>query len=177
MASLDNSTGHEQDHPAPVPEPPAPRPRGEGAAEEEESANAQGDVGADPQNTTHTAACDPHEYQPPHPDADTEKDATDKEKKAIAVKYWCGNPNCEKELDPKKLKSCSGCKVIKYCSRECQTVSECFIRQSKLFDSLIRPSSIPLLRPSLPLPSTGALATAQEALQGACRRGGCAGQA
>ena len=49
----------------------------------------------------------------------------DKEKKkAIAVKYWCGNPNCEKELDPKKLKSCSRCKVIKYCCRDCQTVSE-----------------------------------------------------
>ena len=51
---------------------------------------------------------------------------SDKEKKAIAVKYWCGNPNCEKELDPKKLKSCSRCKVIKYCCRDCQTVSrEC----------------------------------------------------
>ena len=128
MASLDISTaGNEQDQSAPVPEPPAlaPRPRGEGAAEEEEDENAQGDIDTDPQNTTAAPTYDPHEYQPPHPDASTDKDMTDKDKKkAIAVKHWCGNPNCEKELDPKKLKSCSRCKVIKYCCRDCQTVSE-----------------------------------------------------
>ena len=125
MASLDISTDREQDQQAHVPEPPAPRPRGEGAAEEEEEEeNPQGDIDTDPQNTTHTTTYDPHEYQPPHPDAGTEKDTTDKNKKAIAVKHWCGNPNCEKELDTKKLKSCSRCKVIKYCCRDCQTVSE-----------------------------------------------------
>ena len=86
--------------------------------EEEETRNAQGD------DTATTTTYDPHEYQPPHPDANTEKDTTDKDKKAITVKHWCGN--CEKELDPKKLKSCSRCKVIKYCCRDCQTVSsEC----------------------------------------------------
>ena len=119
MADILN-TGNEQDQPdtfAP------PRPRGPRAAEEEEE-NAQGDIDTDPQNTTATTTYDPHEYQPPHPDADTDKDTTDKDKKkAIAVKHWCGNPNCEKELDPKKLKSCSRCKVIKYCCRDCQTVS------------------------------------------------------
>ena len=47
-----------------------------------------------------------------------------KKKKEVAVEYWCGNPNCEKELDPKKLKSCSRCKVIKYCCLDCQTVSK-----------------------------------------------------
>ena len=124
-SSLDISTDQKQDQPAPVPEPPAPRPRGEGAAEEEEE-SAQGGIDTNPQNTTHTATYDPHVYQRPHPDANIDKDTTDKEKKAIAVKFWCGNPNCEKELDPKKLKSCSRCKVIKYCCRDCQTVSrEC----------------------------------------------------
>ena len=127
MASLDiTTTGNEQDPPAIVREATAPpRPRREGAAEEEEEENdAQGDFDTDPQNTTTSTTYDPHEYQPPHPDADTDKDTTDKEKKkAIAVKFWCGNPNCEKELDPKKLKSCSRCKVIKYCCRDCQTVS------------------------------------------------------
>ena len=126
MASLDISTGQKQDQLAPVPEPSAPRPRGEGAAEVVFE-NAQGHVDTDPQNTTTETAYDPHEYQPPHPGAGTDKDTTDKDKKkAIAVKHWCGNPNCEKELDPKKLKSCSRCKVIKYCCRDCQTVSsEC----------------------------------------------------
>ena len=123
MASLDISTSNEQDQLAPVSEPSAPRPRGEGAAEEVEK-NAQGDIDTDPQNTTAAPTYDPHEYQPPHPDANTDKDTTEKDKKAIAVKHWCGNPNCEKELDPKKLKSCSRCKVIKYCCRDCQTVSE-----------------------------------------------------
>ena len=121
MASLYISTkGHEQDQPAPVPEPSAARPRREGAAEEVDE-NKQC---TDPQNTTATATYDPHKYQPPHPDAGTDdKDTAEKEKKAIAVKYWCGNPKCEKELDPKKLKSCSRCKVMKYCCRDCQTVS------------------------------------------------------
>ena len=120
MASLDVSTGHEQDKPVQF----AQRSRGEGAAEEVGEESAQGDIDTDPQNTTTRTAYDPHEYQQPHPDAGTDKDTTDKEKKAIAVKYWCGNPHCEKELDPKKLKSCSRCKVIKYCCRDCQTVSE-----------------------------------------------------
>jgi len=132
MASLDiTTTSHEQDPPAIVREATAPRPRGEGAAdkeaenkdeeeeEEENLENAPGDIDT---GTATTTPYDPHEYQNPHPDANTDKDTTDKHKKAIVVKYWCGN--CEKELAPKKAKTCSGCKGIKYCSEECQKVGE-----------------------------------------------------